>query len=1032
MAPKLRESVIRLHKTGHMQLAIDSNEDEFGKQFYSCGLDDSIAKWEQKGDSFESDVFTCNNFCGNIAVNRDVYVGETITNILTENEENVINKYDATTKIAFEILKFSMPISALDVSPNGSYLIAASKDYTLKFTRLNQTQEWYDKKEFDGIPVSITISPSSEAVAVGTSDGFITMFSIEDEGLNELQKIKVISPFNKTDDLSSNRMKCAWHPIDSQLYLPSSSSIVVISTKEWKKDKTLDTNGEEVSILCITSKGEYLAAYTVTNKILVYQTAASQLLSTTDLNGKIIVSMIFDPENDKTLILADSNGMMHIIENATTLKLQDLTVKNKVEDDEEMDFDKIIDDFGDDDKDFNLDDDDDIGAIKSRFGYDQSSSRPVMPAPAPQIPPELLEQLKRPVCTVAKMQPPMPFISGSTPLRNGERFLKWNTYGQIRVFEADHGVSTEIEYHDSSIHAEIILNDQKFIMGDLNNYIIALASESELYVRIVNSLDLDNRVWTLEMPEVGAEFVAVFTRERYIRIFTASGTQRAIFSVETPVVTMAANENMLVLATVSGGVIVHSADSFEHQIHLDMYEINALGGRLQILKKLRSLPVALSPESSIKWLSFTSFGQICTMDSDFVVRLLSPSDFWVPIFEGSIVIKSETNGFWPIAILDTSAHLTEPKIRYLLVKGNEFPLPSKNLAPITVGLSIPLCNKEATKTKDENDLILNELMFSAKQLTSENMGADREEMDKLVKKHLQIVLKLFSNAVVGKKENRAAEFIDITHGQIGVNKICQLAAKIANKGLSDKLTKVAEKRFAVDSNKPRHSTSLYAQHDNTAASKRTIKRKTITTIQQHQQNEFDYGQKSSKISRKSVEDDSQDIYIEESQMETDEREPEISFSAGLNDSSLMYSMNESRLSVSSPCNPFKKNTHSSTPYSTAAESQDFFSTLTSSVRSTEASTTSGKTQGKKVKITQSKLAFGNKNKPSEIAKENVPQALSKPNAFDFWRKDNDAILREEYEGEDEKGFMEFAVRKFRLTDKEEKAKYKEMAAAATF
>lgn len=32
MAPKLRESVIRLHKTGHMQLAIDSNEDEFKKQ----------------------------------------------------------------------------------------------------------------------------------------------------------------------------------------------------------------------------------------------------------------------------------------------------------------------------------------------------------------------------------------------------------------------------------------------------------------------------------------------------------------------------------------------------------------------------------------------------------------------------------------------------------------------------------------------------------------------------------------------------------------------------------------------------------------------------------------------------------------------------------------------------------------------------------------------------------------------------------------------------------------------------------------
>uniref|UniRef100_A0AC34F1C8 Minichromosome loss protein Mcl1 middle region domain-containing protein n=1 Tax=Panagrolaimus sp. ES5 TaxID=591445 RepID=A0AC34F1C8_9BILA len=534
---------------------------------------------------------------------------------------------------------------------------------------------------------------------------------------------------------------------------------------------------------------------------------------------------------------------------------------------------------------------------------------------------------------------------------------------------------------------------------------------------------------------------------------------------------MAAYENMLVIATVSGGVIVHSAEVFEHQIHLDMYEINALGGRLQVLRKLRSTPIALSPESLIKWLSFTSSGQVCTMDSDFVVRLLSPSGFWVPIFEGSTVLKNETNGFWPIAVLDTSVHLTEPKIRYLLCKGNEFPLPSKNLAPTTVELSIPLCNKEVTKTKDENDLILTDLMFSAKQLTSENMTADREEMDKLVKKHLQIVLKLFSNAVVAKKDNRAAEFIDITHGQMGVNKICTFAAKIASKGLSEKvcnavvakkdnraaefidithgqmgvnkictfaakiaskglsekLTKVAQERFATDSNKP-STHSLYSHHDTVPSSKRTIKRKTVTT---QQQNEYDFGIKASKITRKSVEESSQDIFIE-SQMETDEREEP--FSATLNDSSVIYSLNESRISVSSPCNPFKK---SATQFSTTStvESQDFFSTLTSSVRSTTVSSEiTSKPQGKKVKITQSKLAFGTQKKTAETAKENVPQSVSssKPNAFDLWRKENDSRLHDEYEGDDEKGFMEFAIKQFRLIDKAEKAKYKEMAEAATF
>ena len=56
-----------------------------------------------------------------------MYVGETVVNVLTENEENAVNKYDANTKIVFEVLKFSMPVSALDVSPNGKYLVAGAK-----------------------------------------------------------------------------------------------------------------------------------------------------------------------------------------------------------------------------------------------------------------------------------------------------------------------------------------------------------------------------------------------------------------------------------------------------------------------------------------------------------------------------------------------------------------------------------------------------------------------------------------------------------------------------------------------------------------------------------------------------------------------------------------------------------------------------------------------------------------------------------------------------------------------------------------
>lgn len=158
-------------------------------------------------------------------------------------------------------------------------------------------------------------------------------------------------------------------------------------------------------------------------------------------------------------------------------------------------------------------------------------------------------------------------------------------------------------------------------------------------------------------------------------------------------VTMAANDSFLVLATTTGGMIVHSEDTIEHSLKADIYRINALYGSPDVVSRLRSTPIAMSPESSLSWLCFSTGGQICIMDSDFVVRRLAPSNFWIPIFEGSIVLKSEDHSFWPIAVLDSDSHLIEPKMRFLICKSNAFPIPSKKLVPITEKWDLPLCDK---------------------------------------------------------------------------------------------------------------------------------------------------------------------------------------------------------------------------------------------------------------------------------------------------------------------------------------------------
>ena len=141
-------------------------------------------------------------------------------------------------------------------------------------------------------------------------------------------------------------MRCVWHPFDPQLFLPSLDSIIVVSTKEWTKSnviKTESNKNEEFSILAISSNGSYLAGYTAEHQIYVYQISNFKLVSKIDLKGKLIVSMIFDPENDKNLILADDKGMLHMVIDATALQIH---LENN-DTNEEMDLDTRFEDAGD-------------------------------------------------------------------------------------------------------------------------------------------------------------------------------------------------------------------------------------------------------------------------------------------------------------------------------------------------------------------------------------------------------------------------------------------------------------------------------------------------------------------------------------------------------------------------------------------------------------------------------------------------------------------------------------------------------------
>lgn len=70
------------------------------------------------------------------------------------------------------------------------------------------------------------------------------------------------------------------------------------------------------------------------------------------------------------------------------------------------------------------------------------------------------------------------------------------------------------------------------------NFLILNNILSKLYVHHISSWDIDSRIWMTKLSGdediealcVGCDFVAVFTSMRFIRIFSAAGTQRVITS----------------------------------------------------------------------------------------------------------------------------------------------------------------------------------------------------------------------------------------------------------------------------------------------------------------------------------------------------------------------------------------------------------------------------------------------------------------------------------------------------------------------
>lgn len=315
-----------------------------------------------------------------------------------------------------------------------------------------------------------------------------------------------------------------------------------------------------------------------------------------------------------------------------------------------------------------------------------------------------------------------PFQPGSTSRALEHRYMVWNHVGIVRSHATSSEDSIEVEFHDASVHHGLhMVNQLHHSMASLSSTVLALCNETpSKLVCIVLGGSGGSREWSMSMPNceeilgvaASTKLVAVATDARYLRIFSAIGTQREILSLSGPVLALAAHEDRILVA-------YHSSPAAEDP-HISMLLIQTIGLSL----RCRDVPIALTPNSKLTWIGYSDRGSPVTCDSMGMLRMFSiRSNHWIPVCDTSQHTKGASDNFFIIEVSEG-----QQIVRAILCRGSSYPHTTPKPMVSELPMQLPLCDIEADQSQLEETLVRNSI-FNA------------NDSDKTIK---EIAIKLFA------------------------------------------------------------------------------------------------------------------------------------------------------------------------------------------------------------------------------------------------------------------------------------------------
>ncbi|CAI2172358.1 5506_t:CDS:10 [Funneliformis geosporum] len=248
---------------------------------------------------------------------------------------------------------------------------------------------------------------------------------------------------------------------------------------------------------------------------------------------------------------------------------------------------------------------------------------------------------------ITELQPP--FQPGSSPMKNGRRYLAINWIGSILAVDNNTYHSINVEYNNKTLYKGYNLRDEiGYTMACLGTQgaLFAVESDAEnpsvLYYKPNQSWSQKSDWMTTLHPgeditgkdRFNDQAVVVATSKNYLRFFSPFGFQNYIFSFPS-IICMAAYNNFLLIAH-------HLSVAYKGSQNLG-YVLYDMHERGDVQKDV--LPI--SKESTLKWLGFSEEGLPVMFDSKGILFMLHDHRIykqarWVPILDTANIVNDPT------------------------------------------------------------------------------------------------------------------------------------------------------------------------------------------------------------------------------------------------------------------------------------------------------------------------------------------------------------------------------------------------------